>query len=120
VEHRNAKARLFFLTSFDTEVILIYKKYNQKGICMATATVSAKGWVVIPVELRRKFGIEPGDRVHIYDYGGVLTIIPALEDPVSEAMGLFEGGASLTRALLEERSNERKRDSRRTNLLRSG
>ncbi len=38
---------------------------------MGTATVSKKGWVVIPQELRKRYGLEKGDQVHIIDYGGI-------------------------------------------------
>jgi len=42
---------------------------------MMTATVSSKGQVVIPAELRRKLGIQPGDTV-VFDDGpdGAATI----------------------------------------------
>ena len=36
---------------------------------VSTATVSAKGWIVIPAELRRKYHIEPGGQIRIVDYG---------------------------------------------------
>ena len=77
-----------------------------------TAKVSSKGWIVIPAELRHKYHIEPGDEVRIVDYGGILAIVPALEDPVREARGALAGGSrSLTRALLEERRREREREA---------
>jgi len=42
---------------------------------MLTATVSSKGQVVIPVELRRELGIEPGDMIVFGDEtDGVATI----------------------------------------------
>ena len=47
--------------------------------------VSEKGWVVIPAELRRKYGIEPGDEVIFIDYGGVLSLMPAMEDPIRDS-----------------------------------
>ncbi len=75
----------------------------------ARVKVSAKGWIVIPAELRRKYGIRPGDEVRIVDYGGLLGIVPALKRPVREARGLLEGGRSLTAALVEERRRERRR-----------
>lgn len=36
---------------------------------MATVTVSDKGQVVIPAEIRRKLGIKPGSRLDIYPEG---------------------------------------------------
>jgi len=77
-----------------------------------TAKVSAKGWIVIPAELRRKYHIEPGRNVRIVDYGGVLGLVPALEDPVRDGRGALAGSTSLTGALLEERRRERQRESR--------
>jgi AbrB family looped-hinge helix DNA binding protein len=75
-----------------------------------TVRISTKGWVVIPADLRKKYALEPGDTVEIIDYGGVLAIVPSLDDPVKAAAGSLRGGASLTKALLEERRIERKRE----------
>lgn len=77
----------------------------------STATVSAKGWVVIPAPLRRRYQIEPGQKVRIVDYGDVLSLVPPMKDPVREARGILSGGGKpLTKALLEERGRERKRE----------
>jgi AbrB family looped-hinge helix DNA binding protein len=72
-------------------------------------TISNKGWVVIPAELRKKYALEPGSEVTLVDYGGVLAIIPAFKDPTTQAAGMLKGGASLTKSLLAEHLNERKR-----------
>lgn len=77
---------------------------------MTITTISSKGWVVIPVELRKKYDLRPGARVVLVDYGGVLAIVPAMSDSVKESAGILKGGASLTKALLRERSEERKRE----------
>ena len=77
---------------------------------MTIATISPKGWVVIPAELRKKYGLEPGMRVALVDYGGVLAIVPAMSDPVKESAGLLKRNPSLTKALLKERTQERKRE----------
>jgi AbrB family looped-hinge helix DNA binding protein len=78
---------------------------------MATATVSAKGWIVVPSELRKKYNLQPGTRVGLVDYGGVLSLVPALMNPVEEATGLLKGDRSLVQALLEERACERAREN---------
>jgi AbrB family looped-hinge helix DNA binding protein len=77
---------------------------------VTVATVSHKGWVVIPAELRRKYRLRPGARVVVVDYGGVLSLVPAMSDPIAEAAGLLKGEDSLTAALLEERAGERDRE----------
>ena len=52
-----------------------------------TLTVSSKGWVVIPAELRRKYGLTPGTQVRLVDYGGVLALIPLPDDAIAQAAG---------------------------------
>jgi AbrB family looped-hinge helix DNA binding protein len=78
-----------------------------------TLTVSSKGWIVIPAELRKKYHLTPGTEVVIVDYGGVLSIIPAMKDPIKAGRGLLKDLPSLTKDLLEERRKERKREEAR-------
>ena len=61
---------------------------------MSVATVSSKGWIVIPNELRKRYNLRAGARVAIVDYGGVLSIVPAMTDPVAEAAGMLKGERS--------------------------
>ncbi len=68
--------------------------------------VSAKGWVVIPQELRNRYGLHEGVRVRFVDYGGVLSILPVPEDAVRAGHGMLKG-RRLTARLLEERGRER-------------
>lgn len=75
-----------------------------------TLTISNKGWVVIPADLRKKYNLTPGTEVVIVDYGGVLAIVPAMKDPVKQGYGMLKSGPSLTQALLKERAAERKRE----------
>ena len=86
---------------------------------MTIATISPKGWVVIPAELRKKYGLQPGTRVALVDYGSVLAIVPAMSDPVKESAGLLKRNQSLTKALLKERTRERKRKGQ-AHRLRAG
>ena len=75
--------------------------------------VSDKGWVVIPADLRKKYGLHPGAEVQVVDYGGVLALVPQLNQPVRDAAGMLKGRKSLTQALLAERRAERLREKRR-------
>lgn len=79
---------------------------------MATAKVSKKGWVVIPREIREKYGIRPGDRVRFVDYAGSISLVRLPEDPIEYGFGLLKGGPSLTEALLEDRREELEREER--------
>jgi len=76
---------------------------------MAVSIVSAKGWVVIPKEIRDRFGLKKGSRVRFVEYGGVLRVIPEPEGPMEaiEALyGKYADGPSLTEDLLKDRAWE--------------
>jgi len=77
---------------------------------MYTATVSTKGWVVIPKDLREKYHLEKGTRIQVVDYGNVLALVPLPDDPVDALHGMLTGGPSLTADLLAERARERARE----------
>ena len=79
---------------------------------MPTVTISSKGWIVIPAEYRKKYALKSGDQVRLVDYGGVLTLVPVLKDPVKQARGILKVRTSLTKVLLEERGRERRREDR--------
>jgi AbrB family looped-hinge helix DNA binding protein len=76
-------------------------------------TISQKGWVVIPAELRKKYRLTPGTEVVVVDYGGVLSIIPAMRDPIKQGRGLLKDIPSLTEDLLKERAEELAREEAR-------
>ena len=78
-----------------------------------TAKVSAKGWVVIPASLRRKYGIKPGSRVKIEEEGNRIVLEPDIKNPVEECFGKYSTRISLTEVLLQEREEERKREEKK-------
>jgi AbrB family looped-hinge helix DNA binding protein len=78
-----------------------------------TVTVSEKGWVVIPAELRKKHNLTPGTEIQVVEYGGVLALVPKLPDPVRQAAGMLRGRRTLRRALLDEHQAERRREKPR-------
>lgn len=75
-----------------------------------TMKVSSKGWVVIPKELRDKYGITEGAQVQVVEYGGVLALMPVPDDPIAALHGMLAAGPSLTDDLLSERAEERARE----------
>jgi len=80
---------------------------------MYTAKVSAKGWVVIPRDLREKYGLKNGSHVRVVEYGDILALVPLPNDLVDTLHGFLEGGPSLTADLLAERAHERTREESR-------
>ena len=47
---------------------------------MSTATLSTKGQVTIPTDVRRRLGHESGDRVEFVEFDGGFAIRPAIDD----------------------------------------
>jgi AbrB family looped-hinge helix DNA binding protein len=73
---------------------------------MNTSTLSEKGWVVIPQDLRQRYGLKKGDKMHIIDYGGVISIIPASEAPIKNSLGMLRGKTSLLKELAKSRRQD--------------
>jgi AbrB family looped-hinge helix DNA binding protein len=53
--------------------------------------VSAKGQIVIPAELRRKYGIKSGTRIVIIDNGDSITLKPITEQYIRSLRGSLRG-----------------------------
>ena len=47
---------------------------------MSTATLTSKGRVTIPADVRQKLGIGPGDRIEFVEVEGGFVIQPAIDD----------------------------------------
>ena len=83
---------------------------------MPISTLSSKGQLVIPKEIREALGVKPGQKVFfkiVKDH--LVEIAPLPEDPVRHFCGIFKEGSSLTRALLKEREEDKKREEKRLN-----
>lgn len=86
---------------------------------MPISTVSSKGQLVIPKEIRDKLGIKPKQKVLLKVVKGHAVIEPLPDDPVEYFCGIFKEGASLTEALLKQRSEDKKREEKiSTGLIR--
>ena len=79
---------------------------------MPTVIASAKGQIVIPKKEREKVGIKPGLPVVVQAVGDHIEIRPLPENPVDYFCGIFKGGPSLTRALLQDPQEEMNREKK--------
>jgi AbrB family looped-hinge helix DNA binding protein len=66
----------------------------------------AKGQIVIPAKLRKKYRIKPGSKLRILEYGGILYLIPPVADPIKAASGFLPEKPSLSKRLLRERKKD--------------
>lgn len=77
---------------------------------MATTTMSSKGQVVIPAEIREELGIEPGTKITVTVEGSriVLQAVDKLRI-IDELCGITKGGPSMADELIAERQEEDRR-----------
>jgi len=73
---------------------------------MNTVKVLTKGQIVIPASIRKKYNINPGNALQIFEYGNLLYLVPPGEDPVQDAMGCIPKRPSLSKAILKERKKD--------------
>ena len=73
---------------------------------MKRAKVLAKGQIVIPAALRKKYGIEPGTEIQVFEYGNMIYLVPPAKDPIEQAMGCLPSTPSLSEQLLKERKED--------------
>lgn len=75
-----------------------------------TSTVSEKGWIVIPKDIRERYGLKKGTKVSVIDYGGTICVLPVPDDPIREGLGLIKNvdGEDILQRHLDEKRAEAK------------
>ena len=68
---------------------------------MLSSSVTTKGHVTIPIELREKLGIKPGDRVGFVDEGGRI-VLQRQETAIEAIFGVVKTSKGVTLEQMEE------------------
>jgi AbrB family looped-hinge helix DNA binding protein len=63
------------------------------GIDMAKVKLSPKFQVVIPLEVRKKLDLKPGEEIVIIEKSGVIQLVP--QKPIKQMRGFVKGGDTL-------------------------
>ncbi len=70
-------------------------------------TVSTKGQLVIPAEMRTLLGIHPGSRIALTLEQERIVLQPVTDQLVDDTAGMLRGGPSLADELQQERRKEK-------------
>ena len=70
---------------------------------------TVKGQIVIPVALRRKYGIKNGTKIIVTDVGDAIVLKPVTEQYLKNLQGSLKSKGGLE-VLLEERRKEKERE----------
>jgi AbrB family looped-hinge helix DNA binding protein len=66
---------------------------------------TTKGQIVIPAELRRKYGIKAGTKINVIDTGEGIILKPVTEESLKQLQGVLRGKGVL-KSLLAERKKQ--------------
>jgi AbrB family looped-hinge helix DNA binding protein len=81
------------------------------------ARATEKGQIVIPAELRKKYGIKKGTRIQVYEKDDHIILIPLSPEVIRKRLqklrGIIKGGPSLTQELEAERARDREKEERK-------
>lgn len=79
------------------------------------SSVSTRGQVSIPAELRKRFNIEPDSQVEWIEEGNAIKIIPLPKDPIAAFRGAGRGRYSSEKLVKDRRKERLKEDARDRN-----
>jgi AbrB family looped-hinge helix DNA binding protein len=89
-------------------VIHLLKISNTEVITMDVVKATVKGQILIPASLRRKYQIERGTPLRVYDKRNRIIVEPMIGDPVEEGRGILKTKGKVLRALIRDRKREAK------------
>ena len=77
---------------------------------MTTTIVSAKGQIVIPSKIRRKYNIKKGVKLYIEERNGELVLKAVTPEYIKKISGILDTKGKLSKLLLKERSEDMERE----------
>ena len=80
---------------------------------MVTTTVTSKGQIVIPSQIRRHLNIKKGTRLCIVEKGNEIVLQPLTKGYFEKVAGILKTKGKLTQTLMEERRLEKEREDRK-------
>lgn len=74
---------------------------------METSIVTIKGQIVVPVKIRKKFGIKKGTKIAFIEENGKLMIQPLDKSYFESMAGILGTDGDMLKGLMEDKKRER-------------
>ncbi len=74
---------------------------------METSVVTVKGQVVVPANIRRKFGIKKGTKIAFIEQNGKLIIQPLDKNYFESLAGILGTEGRMLKSLMDDKKRER-------------
>ncbi len=75
---------------------------------MDVVKATVKGQILIPASLRKKYQIERGTPLRVYDKRNRIILEPVIRDMVEEGRGMLKTKGRILKALIRDRKREAK------------
>lgn len=76
---------------------------------MQKSTMSTKGRIVIPSNIRKRYGLKPGAKIRFIERGNEIILQPVTRTFLRSVHGMLASKTSATKELLEERGRDVRR-----------
>jgi AbrB family looped-hinge helix DNA binding protein len=74
---------------------------------METSVITSKGQIVIPVKIRRKYGMKNGIKVAFIEQGDKVIIQPLDKEYFNKLAGILDEKGKMLKSLMEDKKKER-------------
>ena len=85
---------------------------------MKSAYVTSKGQLVIPADIRRRYGIKPGTKIQFIEKDNYIVMQPVTAAFIRSLWGRYKGEKSMLDELLKGRAKDREREEAEFEKLR--
>jgi AbrB family looped-hinge helix DNA binding protein len=86
---------------------------------MKSAYVTSKGQLVIPAEIRRRYGIKPGTEIRFIEKDNHIVMQPVTKEFIRSLCGRYKGQPSMLDDLLNERAKDKKKEDAKLERFRT-
>ncbi len=77
---------------------------------MEEARLTSKGQIVVPVRLRRRYGLKPGMKIYFIERNDEIIFQPLNKETIRSVHGLLTSKTPVTKELLKERAKDRRHE----------